>query len=58
MGVGIILLYIFGFVYIDENVYLKLLLVYFVVFFFLILLGFGLGFIFGGLLLNIYIDVI
>lgn len=57
MGAGTTPLYTLGPAYIDENVHPKSSPVYLAVFFSLTLLGPGLGFISGGSLLNIYIDV-
>lgn len=58
MGVGIILLYFFVFVYIDENVYFKVFFIYFGIFFVVVIVGFGFGFVVGGLILNeIYIYI-
>ncbi|XP_029185386.2 solute carrier organic anion transporter family member 4A1-like [Acropora millepora] len=57
MGAGTTPLYTLGPAYIDENVHPKSSPVYLAVFFSLTLLGPGLGFIGGGSLLNIYIDI-
>ena len=57
MGAGTTPLYTLGPAYIDENVHPKSSPVYLAVFFSLTLLGPGLGFISGGSLLNIYIDI-
>lgn len=58
MGVGIILLYLFVLVYIDENVYFKVLLIYFGIFFVGVVVGSGFGFVVGGLILNnVYVDI-
>ena len=57
MGAGTTPLFTLGPAYIDENVHPKSSPVYLAVFFSLTLLGPGLGFISGGSLLNIYIDI-
>ena len=57
MGAGTTPLYTLGPTYIDENVHPKSSPVYLAVFFAMSTLGPGLGFISGGSLLNIYIDV-
>lgn len=57
MGVGMLFLYLLVFVYIDENVYLKLCLVYFGVFFVVVIVGFGLGFFVVGVMFINYVDL-
>lgn len=57
MGAGTTPVFTLGPAYIDENVHPKSSPVYLAVFFALTLLGPGLGFIGGGSLLNIYIDI-
>ena len=57
MGGGTTPLYTLGPAYIDENVHPKSSPIYLAVFFASSLLGPGLGFISGGSLLNIYVDV-
>lgn len=57
MGAGTTPLYTLGPAYIDENVHPKSSPVYLAVFFSLTLLGPGLGFVGGGSLLSIYIDI-
>lgn len=57
MGAGTTPLFTLGPAYIDENVHPKSSPVYLAIFFAFTLLGPGLGFISGGSLLNIYIDI-
>ena len=57
MGGGTTPLYTLGPAYIDENVHPKSSPLYLAVFFSMSLLGPGMGFISGGSLLNIYIDI-
>lgn len=57
MGAGATSLFTLGPAYLDENVHPKSSPVYLAVFFSMTLLGPGLGFVLGGSLLNIYIDI-
>lgn len=58
LGVGIILLFMFGLVYIDENVSFKVVFMYLGVWFIVIFFGLGIGYVVGGLLLNVWVDFI
>lgn len=58
LGVGIIFLFIFGLVYIDENVNLKVVFMYFGVWFIVIFFGFGIGYVVGGFFFNVWVDLI
>ena len=57
MGAGATPLFTLGPAYLDENVHPKSSPIYLAVFFACTLLGPGLGFISGGTLLNIYVDI-
>lgn len=58
LGVGIMFLFIFGLVYIDENVNFKVVFMYFGVWFMVMFFGFGIGYVVGGLFLNVWVDFI